>query len=132
MTRSDARECGAVLFSGPVRVVEPIYPVIYGLCDPREPRRIRYVGRTVRPRSRYEAHCGLSSGGTIITQWLAGLIGAGIWPVMLLIWEASSGDELWGAEARWISRLKRRGMADLNVATVPHVRRIRSSQGVTA
>jgi hypothetical protein len=91
---------------------------IYALTDPREPRRIRYVGRAVNPVARYRAHC--SGGGSAVSCWAASLLQCGVHPIMLLV-EQVRDVHAEAAEERWIRYYRARGQADLNRTKPRHL-----------
>lgn len=98
--------------------------VIYGLVDPDEPTRIRYVGRSCNPGGRYASHALGTSGAVRVREWVAALRLAGKLPVMLLLQTLDGGRRLpntvSAVERLWIQRLREDGAADLN-AFVPGI-----------
>lgn len=104
-----------VLFASP-RVPE----IIYGLADPREPERVRYVGRTANPQTRYESHCRSRCAARLRT-WIAELSSAGVTPSMVLlevcgVREATTKPGAVSVrEEFWIASLRKSGGADLNI-----------------
>lgn len=128
--REQALECGSVLLAAPMYSVVPFGAVVYGLCDPQDPRRIRYVGQTSDPRQRYGSHCYPGNGGAALVGWLRMLRERRSYPTMIYLDTAQSSGGLLGKETHWIARLKARGMADLNTAPVRHTMRMPS--GVVA
>jgi hypothetical protein len=91
-------------------------PIIYGLVDPLEPERIRYVGQTSQmPSARYVQHINASHGnGRARTNWVHDLRAAGRAPDMVLLESLDQSRELDAREMAWIRDLNARGMADLN------------------
>lgn len=87
-------------------------PTIYGLVDPAEPSRVRYVGMTAVPVNRYSAH--LREFNSVKQAWWSYLHSQNRVPVMVIL-EQNPGDPLADAEKRWIKTLVARGEADLNV-----------------
>lgn len=87
-------------------------PTVYGLVDPREPERIRYVGQTRFPEARYCFH--LASDGTVRGRWVRDLKRKELAPTMVLLQRVVSPAELRGVERAWIDRLREVGQADLN------------------
>lgn len=94
--------------------------IVYGLADPKVPSRVRYVGRTCNPQTRYAQH--MKGTATRVAEWIGSLVSRGRYPVMV---ELERGrpqmpDKSGGAsdaERRWITEMQRVGQADLN--TVP-------------
>lgn len=102
---------------GKVRVYPVLYSgsafcrmVIYGLVDPREPDRIRYVGKANRAGLRLAQH--FIDGGPRGT-WFADMARDGVLPDMVLLEECSKSAR--GRELHWYNLLRSRGEADLNV-----------------
>ena len=91
--------------------------LIYGLVDPLEPGRIRYVGKTTcGALSRYVTHLGsVVSDATGKADWWLDLLGAGRYPNMVLLETVDAGHSLDACELWWIGALQARGEADLNV-----------------
>jgi len=84
---------------------------VYGLVDPREPRRVRYAGITQEPKRRYLEH--LAAPSIRVLRWVHSLRVEHISPIMVeleVVPELNAGYR----EGRWIARLGRIGMADLN------------------
>lgn len=80
---------------------------VYVLVDPEEPDRIRYVGQSTAPHSRYKSHLkGL--------PWAAALVRSGRLPVMLLVEWTPAPEIARDREAFWIHHYRGMGMADLN------------------
>lgn len=90
--------------------------VVYGLADPREPRRIRYVGKSNTPEARYRDH--LSS-----MAWARQLKADGYAPVMYCIEECASDEVAFQREGHHIKAFLKKGMADLNKAGTPRGRK---------
>lgn len=89
-------------------------PTIYGLVDPREPDRIRYVGQSLCAASRYASHIKPSNGSrSLRDRWIAVLLADGIFAAMVLL-ERPTAADLDSCEATWIANLKAVGQADLN------------------
>jgi hypothetical protein len=84
---------------------------IYGLVDPAEPTRVRYVGRTGDPQGRLSVHC--TTKGTPTYPWARSVIELGRRP-QLLILDREEGRETEGREMRWVQHYRSLGMADLN------------------
>lgn len=88
--------------------------VVYGLIDPAEPDRIRYVGRTFDPAHRYRSHC--MGGADAITEWVQSLAADRRAPTMVLVercFPATVADR----EAYWIEYFRKSNQADLNRST---------------
>ncbi len=78
---------------------------IYGLCDPREPELIKYVGRTSSRTRRLIQHC--SKGGTTPNcVWIRNLKSDGILPQMVIL-EIASESNARERENHWIQAHKR-------------------------
>lgn len=97
--------------------VEPMR-LVYGLADPRDPKRIRYVGQTATGAfARYLGH--LADAGIGVSakaQWIERLRGEGVYPTMVLLELAAPDANILSLESWWIRSLKERGEADLNAA----------------
>lgn len=85
--------------------------IIYALIDATDPDRIRYVGRTRTPSSRYDAHCRPT--GTPLGQWVSALATAGRFPTMVLLQRCRDGQAS-VYESQWINHFRGLGQADLN------------------
>ena len=99
--------------------------VIYGLIDPLEPDRIRYVGKTDRPGTRLSTHLddALSRKKNVRASWITTVLVAGRYPVMLLLEECKLGCV--GRELWWYEHFRAIGQADLNTAIPRHERDFR-------
>jgi hypothetical protein len=84
--------------------------VIYGLVDPREPHRVRYVGKAVRAALRFAQH--FIDGGPR-GNWFADMERDGVLPDMVLLEESDKSAR--GRELHWFNLLRSLGQADLNV-----------------
>jgi hypothetical protein len=93
---------------------------IYGLVGTDEPKRIRYVGRTMHPESRFDDH--LKSGVEKVAQWVRNTcdIGKAVRMVRLEQCDPRRGAQ---RENFWLQFYKAEGMADLNTARVTADRR---------
>ncbi len=82
---------------------------IYGLCDPREPSLIRYVGFTTLTKRRLRAHINNSRKGVESNlhkaRWINQLLAEGVEPVMIII-EKGCGDGWAQAEQDWIAHAR--------------------------
>jgi hypothetical protein len=100
-----------VLYSGGVER----RPIVYGLVDPDEPGRIRYVGQTFQPYARYCAHVGRRTPASPCGRWIRNLyLNHDRVPSMVLLEEVPSILELREREREWIKQLVAAGQADLN------------------
>ena len=94
---------------------------IYGLIDPREPQRVRYVGQAKHPARRLAGH--ISSGSASACnkkdQWIAALVDVGVYPDMVLLERTRPGADPDTLERWWIAQMVAKGQADLNTASVP-------------
>lgn len=96
-----------------VRGSDCVGAAIYGLIDPAEPERVRYVGKTRSPGSRLARHIvdsGIKNGAK--DRWIRALLAAGRAPDMVLLeraWKRSMSRERY-----WVTELQERGQADLN------------------
>jgi hypothetical protein len=91
--------------------------VIYGLVDPREPARVRYVGQAVNAEARMAGHLnGRSRPPRPMEAWLTALRTEGVTPDMVLLERVPRGADLDACERYWIHAMRDRGMADLNTA----------------
>lgn len=92
--------------------------VIYGLVDPAEPARVRYVGRSRTPTARYHTH--RKSPTRALKPWLAELQRQGRTPVMVLLERCEArvpyarDGTLSESEVAWVLLLRAQGQADLN------------------
>lgn len=84
---------------------------IYELRDPIT-WDVRYVGKTIHPRTRLIQHCTIRSGDrnsrTYRGRWIASLLRRGLRPLFAII-DAGLGLGYEAAERAWISELRRRG-----------------------
>jgi len=99
-------------------------PLIYGLVAADEPTRIRYIGKSRYPRSRFYSYVSMNGCGSKLAEWLTELFeqnGA----VLMVCVEKVTADELEEAELRWIKSYNDAGMADLNMAIPPRSHRSR-------
>lgn len=96
---------------------------VYGLIDPLEPQRVRYVGRAVNPAERLSLHIqrnpyGNTRGPGRKDLWVSRLIREGRYPDMVLLEpvpEKATQETQDEFEGRWITQMRSVGMADLNV-----------------
>ncbi len=102
-----------VLFSGGREGM--VAPTVYGLTDPREPERIRYVGQTTNPGARYSTH--LVHECTVRGNWVCALRRSKVTPSMVLLQVCDSRQEAKKMERNWIRHLQTIGQADLNDAS---------------
>ena len=100
-----------------VRGTDVVLRLIYGLIDPLEPARIRYVGRTEKGGSarffQHVARPDQSPRG----RWIAELQAAGRNPDMVLLETPQVGVDIDELERWWIVEARRQGFADLNVSS---------------
>jgi hypothetical protein len=87
---------------------------IYGLVDPREPQRIRYVGRASSPAVRYAQHMAGTSQTTRKAEWLAALREAGVSPLMIGLEVVCPSNLSAFRETTWVRELRWDREADLN------------------
>jgi hypothetical protein len=101
-----------------VRGSEALRPLVYGLVDPVEPARVRYVGKTTTGAAlRFYGHISEARRKKgLRADWMRGLFDAGRSPDMVLLETVRVGDDLDARERWWINALRQRGEADLNVA----------------
>lgn len=93
--------------------------IVYGLVDPREPGRIRYVGQTTRaPIVRLSQHLRERKVGQRKCEWVARLDADGVAPDMVLLQRLRPTDDHRLAEGWWIATLRSRGEADMNTNAV--------------
>lgn len=88
---------------------------IYGLCDPEEPERMRYVGASIHPQQRlHNHHQGKSSDR--VREWVMELSHAGKVPELVILEVvpkiAKSGNR--PAESEWVYKLTAEGHDLLN------------------
>jgi hypothetical protein len=85
--------------------------LIYVLTDPREPKAIRYVGKTIKSmKVRLAQHLSGVGERTHKNAWMRALLAAGVVPAIrpLFTWHTKGAD--WGhAERNWIAELRRLG-----------------------
>lgn len=84
--------------------------VIYGLVDPREPERIRYVGKTIHPTWRVKQHLQDARAGqpSHRCKWIRKLLSEGTEPQLITLEVVPEAD--WEeAEIRWIAKLRQDG-----------------------
>jgi hypothetical protein len=97
---------------------------IYGLVDPREPKRIRYVGSSdcIERRLYAHAHSNDPKVNNPRFLWLRSLRADGVKPVAVVLEQCAVGETGSKArhtrEARWIELLACVGQADLNARLV--------------
>lgn len=84
---------------------------IYGLIDPVEPDRVRYVGRTGDPQGRLSVHC--TTKATPTYPWARSVIESGRRPELVIL-EREEGHQTEAREMSWVRHYRRLGMADLN------------------
>lgn len=106
--------------------------IIYGLTDPLEPRRVRYVGQTrAGPMARYIGHISSARvNDTARAYWITELVDEGRHPSMVLLEELPANTCLvrqLESERWWIQQLQARGEADLNTPRKPKNRPRRPS-----
>ena len=91
--------------------------VIYGLVDPREPKRIRYVGKSVSPYARFYSHIQTRRGK--VGEWMCELHSRKYerFPDLVLLEVVKKGAS--GRERWWYDALRAVGQADLNGAPPP-------------
>lgn len=88
--------------------------VIYGLVDPKDPLRVRYVGRARNPYARYKEHLtGSATTSSVVAAWVEGVCVEARMPAMVLLEACAIGDEE-RAEYAWIEQLRAIDQADLN------------------
>lgn len=97
--------------------------VIYGLIDPLEPARVRYVGKASNPAARLADHIRNCFGPSKKERWIAEMVVAGRLPDMVLIEAGDDYDALDERERYWICAHRENGDADLNT-TIPRDPRI--------
>jgi len=88
-------------------------PFIYALCDP-DSNKIRYIGSTVNPVSRYRNHISPLGGSSPKSRWIQKLAAGHKIPRLLLIEEVDN-DDLFRAERGWIFEAELAGLDLLNV-----------------
>jgi hypothetical protein len=105
-----------------VRGSEIVRQLIYGLVDPNEPGRIRYVGKTTAgAHARFLGHVSDATRGTTKrADWIASLVADGRYPDMVLLEDVAAGLDLDARERWWIIAMRERGEGDLNTV-VPSV-----------
>jgi hypothetical protein len=86
--------------------------VIYGLVDPREPGRVRYVGKSNSPHSRLRGH--IAAGEGKLAAWIESIRGRRHeqYPNLVLLECVKPGAV--GRERYWYDTLRALGEADLN------------------
>lgn len=90
---------------------EPVSTVyIYGLYDPRD-GRLRYIGKTIHPRTRLAAHCN-ENGNFHRGMWIKELRSLGLKPTMEILEEIRGNWPWQESEVFWIARMRSEG-ADL-------------------
>lgn len=102
--------------------------LIYGLVDPRQPSRVRYVGQTTgHPNARYRQHLPPRRLRAPVDRcarsvWFRGLLEIGVYPDMVLLERVPDAGawELTERERQWIAKLRRKGQADLNAPLPQH------------
>ena len=89
--------------------------IIYGLVDPSEPDRVRYVGQTSRaPIKRFVEHLNSAREPNSRGEWLRSLWERGDAPDMVLLEKVAKKANIDDRELTWIMRLQGQGHADLN------------------
>lgn len=100
-------------------------PTVYGLVDPNEPGRIRYVGQTPYPLLRYHQHLRDAISPHPLRRpsrrerWIGSLLGENRTPLMVLLERCPSRSDLLASERRWVGVVRVEGGADLNVKREP-------------
>lgn len=91
---------------------------VYGLVDPREPDRVRYVGVTRDlPRRLAEHRRQLDRGTGAKHAWLRELAAGGVAPVALEMATCRTRGSAWRREWMLIRELREHGLCDLNAPT---------------
>jgi len=86
---------------------------IYRLLDPRD-RQIKYVGKTVDPRGRYQDHCEARTNMLPVSRWVKCLKAKNLKPILEIIEHCN--EESWiASEIWWIAHFKRLGAQLLNI-----------------
>jgi hypothetical protein len=89
---------------------------IYALVDPRT-EEIRYVGKSIRPKSRLSDHVTkVVRGATLgpLAVWILGILADGLRPEMTIL--ESVGEQRWqDVERKWIATLRESGSRLLNI-----------------
>lgn len=113
LNRAARNQASTGAFTPLVDGVESV--AVYALVDPAMPDRIRYVGQTNAPHSRYRGHCrDLAWARTMVEE-------EGRRPLMLLIEWTPCQDVATVRERYWIHHFRSLGMADLNRAGCPSI-----------
>lgn len=101
-----------------VRGADAVKPLVYGLVDPAEPNRVRYVGKTTQgAHTRFLGHVKDARRGTKKrADWVAELLELGRPPNMVVLETVPVGADLDARERWWITAMRARGEADLNTA----------------
>lgn len=94
-------------------------PVVYGLVDPVELDRIRYVGQTTHPYHRYIGHVlsrkQRAAGFLPVSRWIRNLyLNHNRVPTMVLLEAVTDEKGLRERERYWIRVLAAKSQADLN------------------
>lgn len=91
--------------------------VIYGLVDPNEPERVRYVGQATNPAARLAGHITASRrDSTRKDKWIRDLEDQGRYPDMVLLERPKPGANLTALEEWWIVSMRDKGQGDLNTS----------------
>jgi hypothetical protein len=91
--------------------------IIYGLIDPRD-NELRYVGYTSDEKKRYKSHLSKSSlkENTHKNNWIKSLLALDLKPIMEVICDYETAEELPQREIQWIANMRILGN-DLTNAT---------------
>lgn len=83
---------------------------IYALVDPRD-NEIRYIGKSVNPQKRLNMHLFYASHGahTYALRWIKGLLNNDLQPILRILEENISTDQIDEREKWWIAEGFRRG-----------------------
>ena len=90
---------------------------IYGLRSSRDDS-VRYVGKTVNPKSRLSQHRGHAKGGGALTKWLEALAASGHM-VSMIILETTTESRWEEAERAWIEKLRPSGLLNISDGGAP-------------
>lgn len=100
-----------------VHGAEAVKPLVYGLVDPAEPNRIRYVGKTLNgAHNRFLGHLAGRRDGRKRSEWIAQLLEEHRPPNMVVLETVPVSADLDARERWWITVMRARGEADLNTA----------------
>jgi predicted GIY-YIG superfamily endonuclease len=94
--------------------------VVYGLIDPRQPKRVMYVGCTNNPERRLHSHINRCTyGNSKRNVWMRRLLTDGVDPVMVILEQVAPGDDVMARERHWMELCRLRNPDLCNALPMP-------------